>query len=71
MSLIARSSFTIPKTLRTFFRFRRKLLGELCRCAARKEKEMPELPLEASLKISQEPLEMMKIKEIMESDQVI
>jgi ribosomal protein S27E len=27
--------FTIPKTLRIFFKFRRKLLGELCRAAAR------------------------------------
>ena len=27
--------FTIPKMLRVFFRFKRKLLGELCRCAER------------------------------------
>jgi ribosomal protein S27E len=27
--------FTIPKTLRIFFKFRRKLLGELCRAAVR------------------------------------
>jgi hypothetical protein len=27
--------FTIPKTLRIFFKFRRRLLGELCRCAVR------------------------------------
>jgi len=27
--------FTIPKTLRIFFKFRRKLLGELCRCAVK------------------------------------
>jgi hypothetical protein len=26
---------TIPKALRIFFKFRRGLLGELCRCAAR------------------------------------
>jgi ribosomal protein S27E len=25
--------FTVPKTLRVFFKFRRKLLGDLCRCA--------------------------------------
>jgi hypothetical protein len=27
--------FTIPKTPRVFFKFRRKLLGELCRCAVK------------------------------------
>ena len=27
--------FTIPKTLGIFFKFRRKLLGDLCRCAVR------------------------------------
>ena len=27
--------FTIPKILRVFFKFKRKLLGELCRCAVR------------------------------------
>jgi len=27
--------FTIPKTLRIFFKFRRKLLGELCRSAVK------------------------------------
>ena len=27
--------FTIPKTLRIFFKFRRRLLGELCRCAVK------------------------------------
>jgi len=27
--------FTIPKVLRVFFKFKRKLLGELCRCAIR------------------------------------
>ena len=27
--------FTIPKMLRVFFKFKRKLLGELCRCAVR------------------------------------
>jgi hypothetical protein len=25
----------MPKTLRIFFKFRRKLLGELCRCAVK------------------------------------
>lgn len=24
--------FTIPKMLRVFFKFKRKLLGEICRC---------------------------------------
>jgi hypothetical protein len=27
--------FTIPKMLRVFFKFKRKLLGDLCRCAER------------------------------------
>jgi hypothetical protein len=27
---------TLPKTLRIFFKFRRRLLGDLCRTAARK-----------------------------------
>jgi len=27
--------FTIPKLLRLFFKFKRKLLGELCRCGIR------------------------------------
>jgi hypothetical protein len=27
--------FTIPKMLRLFFKFKRKLLGDLCRCAER------------------------------------
>jgi hypothetical protein len=27
--------FVIPKTLRIFFKFRRRLLGDLCRCAVR------------------------------------
>jgi len=27
--------FTIPKMLRIFFKFKRKLLGDLCRCAVR------------------------------------
>jgi len=27
--------FTIPKRLRVFFKFNRRLLGDLCRCAVR------------------------------------
>jgi len=27
--------FTIPKMLRIFFKFKRRLLGDLCRCALR------------------------------------
>jgi len=27
--------FTIPKMLRTFFKYKRRLLGDLCRCALR------------------------------------
>ena len=27
--------FTIPKMLRLFFKFKRRLLGDLCRCAVR------------------------------------
>ena len=27
--------FVIPKMLRVFFKFKRKLLGDLCRCAVR------------------------------------
>ena len=32
---LAEVVFVIPKTLRIFFKFRRRLLGDLCRCAAK------------------------------------
>ena len=44
--------FTIPKRLRIFFKFKRRLLGDLCRCALRALTRYFELLTESALRPS-------------------